>query len=117
MKKIILILALIFSCDLTAQTKIYEIQNKGKGVISELTPANLLLIKDDLAKIAISNVTGLGAVLDLKANLASPTFTGTTTATSYTATSLPVFENNAAASSLAVGQFYRTSTGVLMVKF
>ena len=42
---------------------------------------------------------------------------GTVTATSYTATSLPVFENNAAASSLAVGQFYRTSTGVLMVKF
>ena len=42
---------------------------------------------------------------------------GTVTATSYTATSLPVFENNAAASSLAVGQFYRTSIGVLMVKF
>lgn len=39
------------------------------------------------------------------------------TAASYTATSLPVFENNAAASSLAVGQFYRTSIGVLMVKF
>ena len=38
-------------------------------------------------------------------------------AASYTATSLPVFENNAAASSLAVGQFYRTSIGVLMVKF
>lgn len=36
---------------------------------------------------------------------------------SYTATSLPVFENNAAASSLAIGQFYRTSIGVLMVKF
>ncbi len=46
MKKIILILALIFSCGLIAQTKIYEIQNKGKGVISELTPANLLLIKE-----------------------------------------------------------------------
>jgi hypothetical protein len=45
------------------------------------------------------------------------TFTGTVTATSYTATSLPVFENNAAASSLSVGQFYRTSIGVLMVKF
>ena len=45
------------------------------------------------------------------------TFTSTVTATSYTATSLPVFENNAAASSLAVGQFYRTSTGVLMVRF
>ena len=43
--------------------------------------------------------------------------TGKVTATSYTATSLPVFENNAAASSLAVGQFYRTSIGVLMVKF
>ena len=43
--------------------------------------------------------------------------TGKVTAASYTATSLPVFENNAAASSLAVGQFYRTSTGVLMVKF
>ena len=42
---------------------------------------------------------------------------GKITATTYTATSLPVFENNAAASSLAVGQFYRTSTGVLMVKF
>ena len=47
----------------------------------------------------------------------SATFSSTVTATSYTATSLPVFENNAAASSLAVGQFYRTSTGVLMVKF
>ena len=45
------------------------------------------------------------------------TVNGTISATSYTATSLPVFENNAAASSLAVGQFYRTSTGVLMVKF
>ena len=45
------------------------------------------------------------------------TFSGTVTASSYTATSLPVFENNAAASSLAVGQFYRTSIGVLMVKF
>lgn len=45
------------------------------------------------------------------------TFSSTVTATSYTATSLPVFENNASASSLAVGQFYRTSTGVLMVKF
>ena len=43
--------------------------------------------------------------------------TGKVTAASYTATSLPVFENNASASSLAVGQFYRTSTGVLMVKF
>jgi len=42
---------------------------------------------------------------------------GKVTATSYTATSLPVFENNVAASSLAVGQFYRTSTGILMVKF
>ena len=42
---------------------------------------------------------------------------GTISASSYTATSLPVFESNAAASSLAVGQFYRTSTGVLMVKF
>ena len=42
---------------------------------------------------------------------------GKVTAASYTATSLPVFENNAAASSLAVGQFYRTSIGVLMVKF
>ena len=49
--------------------------------------------------------------------LGNSIFTGTVTATSYTATSLPVFENNAAASSLAVGQFYRTSTGVLMVKF
>lgn len=45
------------------------------------------------------------------------TFASTVTATSYASTSLPVFENNAAASSLAVGQFYRTSTGVLMVKF
>ena len=71
MKKIILILALIFSCGLTAQTKIYEIQNKGKGVISELTPANLLLIKDDSAKIAIYNVTGLGDALDLKENSAN----------------------------------------------
>jgi hypothetical protein len=42
---------------------------------------------------------------------------GTISASSYTATSLPVFENNAAASSLSVGQFYRTSIGVLMVKF
>lgn len=42
---------------------------------------------------------------------------GSVTAEAYTATSLPVFENNAAASSLAVGQFYRTSIGVLMVKF
>ena len=41
----------------------------------------------------------------------------TTVSGTVTATSLPVFENNAAASSLAVGQFYRTSTGVLMVKF
>ena len=49
--------------------------------------------------------------------LSGGTLTGIVTATSYTATSLPVFENNAAASSLAVGQFYRTSTGVLMVKF
>ena len=49
--------------------------------------------------------------------LSGGALTGTLTATSYTATSLPVFENNAAASSLAVGQFYRTSTGVLMVKF
>jgi hypothetical protein len=49
--------------------------------------------------------------------LSGGTLTGTVTATSYTATSLPVFENNAAASSLAVGQFYRTSIGVLMVKF
>ena len=47
----------------------------------------------------------------------SATFSSKVTATSYTATSLPVFENNASASSLAVGQFYRTSTGVLMVKF
>ena len=49
--------------------------------------------------------------------LSGGTLTGIVTAPSYTATSLPVFENNAAASSLAVGQFYRTSTGVLMVKF
>ena len=55
-----------------------------------------------------------------KASIASSgvaTFSSRVTATSYTATSLPVFENNAAASSLAVGQFYRTSIGVLMVKF
>ena len=32
-------------------------------------------------------------------------------------TTYPIFENNAAAVSLAIGEFYRTSTGILMVRF
>ena len=57
------------------------------------------------------------SILHIIGSTGAATFSSTVTATSYTATSLPVFENNASASSLAVGQFYRTSTGVLMVKF
>ena len=72
-----------------------------------------MVVKSQLdAYLPLSGGTLTGALTGTSA-----TFASTVTATSYTATSLPVFENNAAASSLAVGQFYRTSTGVLMVKF
>ena len=42
---------------------------------------------------------------------------GTVKAATLNLTSLPVYANNSAASSLAVGDLYRTSSGVLMVRY
>ena len=93
---------------------------------TDVAPSGILGFYNTGVTFQRSSATALSSFLGLGSNaytstaylpLSGGTLTGTVTATSYTATSLPVFENNAAASSLAVGQFYRTSTGVLMVKF
>ena len=93
---------------------------------TDVAPSGILGFYNSGVTFQRSSATAVSSFLGLGSNaysstaylpLSGGTLTGTLTAASYTATSLPVFENNAAASSLAVGQFYRTSTGVLMVKF
>ena len=84
---------------------LYKSGTLGHRLLSDANSFGIYDLENDVTVLSIAKATR------------AATFNSTVTATSYTATSLPVFENNAAASSLAVGQFYRTSIGVLMVKF
>ena len=105
---------------ITPNTLISEINNYAGGV-NQFKSSSIKFYTGsyvDQGKIIFNtSVGGIDYVRLTLEETGVATFTSTVTATSYTATSLPVFENNASASSLAVGQFYRTSTGVLMVKF
>lgn len=47
---------ILISFNINAQTKVYEIINKGKGVITEIAPADLLLIRNDTV-VSVSDAT------------------------------------------------------------
>lgn len=98
--------------------------SNGNGIFSDnLSTGNSIFSNNsNTGNGIVSNQSSTGTGFNyVGQNNATNTFTvdkfGTTTATTFKATALPVFENNAAATSLSIGQFYRTSTGVLMVKF
>ena len=88
---------------------IYEFYN-GSNVKS-------LTILNNNAATFSSSVTAASVTINNLSGTGLRSVAVDTTGNVIARTTYPIFESNAAAVSLAIGEFYRTSTGILMVRF